>query len=416
MRSFTAIGIAAAAVMSGGPAHAYEIAHTDGGEMVRWHSAPQFETSPKSVAALRAAAREWNQTLPAGLAIEIAPASEAQIDARDYINSVVWMDEDFGDEFDELALAATVRAYRRSSGVLVDADIAINGSGYDWSIGDMAGCDLAFDLQAVLTHELGHAIGLNHNEAEPATVMYPAIPPCQPKRTLDDDDKAGATLLYAGAELSTDGDTPAPGSYGCSAAGGSGSAAGLGLMLLALALCGARRRGAAIAACVLSLSGLGAGSADAAVVRGVELEQLATRSALVLRGHVVGEVTTTARGRVYSDTAIAVDACWRGDCPSTLIVRQLGGAVGDVAVEVEGTAALSYGDEVVLFLRPRRDGAWSPTGMALGAFAVRRANNSVKAVRDARGLVLAQPSGAVVRGRVDEIDLEALERRVEAAK
>ncbi len=52
------------------------------------------------------------------------------------------------------------------------------------------------DLQSALTHELGHAIGLEHSQV-PAAVMYPSSAKGDvSKRVLAADDVAGASALY----------------------------------------------------------------------------------------------------------------------------------------------------------------------------------------------------------------------------
>lgn len=65
------------------------------------------------------------------------------------------------------------------------------------------------DLQSVVTHEIGHLIGLAHSPVEDA-IMYPSIAPGQVKLQLQLDDIAGAQALY-GANPDYNPDSPLPG-------------------------------------------------------------------------------------------------------------------------------------------------------------------------------------------------------------
>ncbi len=399
-----------------GQAVAFEIAHTTSGRLVRWDETPVFQTStndvampgPTAVGALRGAAAVWNEALPAEYQIDVAQTSvEVAFDPHDGANSVVWMKETWDDDLDPLMLGATVRVYRVDSGTLVEADIALNGVSYDWSVGDMGDCQRSFDLQAVLTHELGHALGLNHNEDDPATVMFPSIGACQTKRALHDDDIEGVAFLYTLA----DPEVPQP--YACSAAGGG---AGLGwAFLIAVAMTFRRRVGAAILCAGIAI-GAGATPSEAAVVRNVTLDRLAALSSVAVRGRVVEQHSVRHGGRVYVDTTLVVDDCLRGRCGDSLVIRQLGGDLDDLAVDVAGSAVLAVDDEVVVFLRRRGDGVYSPLGMAQGLFVVDRRQRGARATRDTSHLILVDSNGSANEGRVESLDLDALERIARTAK
>ncbi|KAI5077845.1 hypothetical protein GOP47_0007669 [Adiantum capillus-veneris] len=65
------------------------------------------------------------------------------------------------------------------------------------------------DLQSVVTHEIGHLIGLAHSPEENA-IMYPSLGPRQVKLQLQPDDIQGAQALY-GANPNFNPNTPLPG-------------------------------------------------------------------------------------------------------------------------------------------------------------------------------------------------------------
>lgn len=89
------------------------------------------------------------------------------------------------------AIAYTARL--SSGGTITSADIFVNDFSLQWSTsGDLQ----AFDLQSVITHELGHALGLNHS-ADPRTTMYFAGQRGNTFfRSLSEDDIKGLCYLY----------------------------------------------------------------------------------------------------------------------------------------------------------------------------------------------------------------------------
>jgi len=77
------------------------------------------------------------------------------------------------------------------------ADIAVNGENFQWAIAP-AGSAInsnVLDLQAVVTHEIGHFSGLNHSQRAFDT-MYYSWDPWPGQRTLSIDDKLGLSSIY----------------------------------------------------------------------------------------------------------------------------------------------------------------------------------------------------------------------------
>ena len=76
----------------------------------------------------------------------------------------------------------------RFAGQILDADILFNPA-VTFSMDGSSGSD----LQTVLTHEIGHFLGLDHSAVVKA-MMFPYAPPLE--RTLGSDDVAAISLLY----------------------------------------------------------------------------------------------------------------------------------------------------------------------------------------------------------------------------
>ena len=113
----------------------------------------------------------------------------------DGVNRLTWI-EDSTWPFGQFVLAMTMPVWG-SDGVIVEADIAFNGSNITW--GTSFEND-AQDLESIITHELGHFIGLQHilggeGLADPPT-MSVTVDLAERSRDLHADDIAGACFLY----------------------------------------------------------------------------------------------------------------------------------------------------------------------------------------------------------------------------
>ena len=97
-------------------------------------------------------------------------------------------------------VAVTMISYKTSSGKITDADIIFNDRDYDFS---WSGENGKFDIQDVLTHEIGHFIGLDHSPIVGAT-MWPYVSSKQwLHRSLSLDDSAGATAVRSSGSPAT---------------------------------------------------------------------------------------------------------------------------------------------------------------------------------------------------------------------
>jgi len=97
------------------------------------------------------------------------------------------------------AFAVTTVAFSRSTGTISEADIEFNGGMPSWGVCPPEGCgatQLHTDLSDVLTHELGHTLGLAHSDVPEATMSCSALAGETVKRTLAPDDIAGVCATY----------------------------------------------------------------------------------------------------------------------------------------------------------------------------------------------------------------------------
>lgn len=120
-----------------------------------------------------------------------------------------WKDGSCVNEFgcwqeERKTLAITSTTYNTSSGVLADADILVNASDYFWTTVEGPKCApgvkstacVVTDLQNTLTHEIGHALGLDHVKNAHST-MYDTTPTGDTlKRTIDEGTAKGFCSMY----------------------------------------------------------------------------------------------------------------------------------------------------------------------------------------------------------------------------
>lgn len=141
--------------------------------------------------ALRNALNTWQNVPGQSARFEYVGKTSAIANTDDGINTIVWLEK--GWPYSSSVAAITRYSYFLSDPpTYADSDILMNGQSYHW--GSQPGANNTVSLQQVLTHELGHLLGLSHTGVYGAS-LYPSLPPSV-ILTLSPDDKAGLLFLY----------------------------------------------------------------------------------------------------------------------------------------------------------------------------------------------------------------------------
>ena len=132
--------------------------------------------------------------------------------------------------------------------------------------------------------------------------------------------------------------------------------------------------------------------ADASIVQGLELQELAGDADRIVLGRVLfSESFVHANGQIGTWHRIAVERDLRGDAPDEdeVMLETMGGQIGDIAMRVEGEPSFTIGERVLVFIRGGGPyTAFRPVGMGQGVMRV-RTEQGVDTVRQSReGMIL----------------------------
>lgn len=204
LRRAVGLGLLAVAIFPA-PALAWTGTRTQGGVWVAWeNSCPVFhpgrnteERVPRQMLddALASALQTWTDVDCSPLAPTVGPLLEDAVAEMDKcggnVNVVTVLERwPYIDE----ALAYTTITYFKDDGVILDADIEVNGEGYQFTNESMVQVGKV-DLQAVLLHELGHCWGLEHSDVTGSAMYFQVNPGDSTRRELVQDDVDGLCTL-----------------------------------------------------------------------------------------------------------------------------------------------------------------------------------------------------------------------------
>lgn len=161
---------------------------------------PTFREHPDYIAGIETSFKTWRDL--ENVKIEMFPmgCSKTKFNENDGLNNVILISKDW--PFDTSAIAITRNFYVAGTtdraGVILDSDILLNGENHQFT---MKGEASKHDVQNIVTHEVGHFLGLGHeiSPIDPDSTMYAVASTGETKkRSLSVSDIAGVTTAYKG--------------------------------------------------------------------------------------------------------------------------------------------------------------------------------------------------------------------------
>lgn len=184
---------------------AYTLKLTDYGNPIRWRGNkvalrvdPKLEqamgTEVRAAAVMASEAWRGFADVPD---VTIEAGSPPEYNANRRGNAIYYLEKW---PFESNQLAVTLVTYRQT-GEVIGVDVLVNGSKHFklYPEGDQTNSQgEQYDLAAVLTHEIGHVLGLGESYDHPEATMWPQIRTGEfTQRTLADDDQDGVIAAYA---------------------------------------------------------------------------------------------------------------------------------------------------------------------------------------------------------------------------
>lgn len=173
------------------------------GMQLRWeqHTIP-FKLNPDgdhglSEAAINtlvtAATHAWTDPVYGSLSFKHDGRTDQRGASHTDESNIIYFENDWSHD---PSLLAVTYLWSTPDGAIVGFDMALNARDHDWSID---GSPKTNDLLNTLSHEFGHAVGIDHSLTEELATMYASSPPGETlKRDLHQDDIDAVIHLYSG--------------------------------------------------------------------------------------------------------------------------------------------------------------------------------------------------------------------------
>lgn len=150
-----------------------------------------------------AAFSSWNDVTCSGSQVGIVTSNMGPVECSEVgyntsapnQNLVVFRDNQWPYSDPNNTLGLTTVTFNADTGEIYDADMEINATGGNLSTSNTVPSN-GFDVLSVVTHEVGHFLGLAHATSSQATMFASYRPGTSQLRTLSSDDTAGLCAIY----------------------------------------------------------------------------------------------------------------------------------------------------------------------------------------------------------------------------
>jgi hypothetical protein len=169
--------------------------------------------------------------------------------------------------------------------------------------------------------------------------------------------------------------------------------------------------------CTALLLGI-ASAATATTLARMSVEQMSHAAQVIARARCLENTNTWDAGEIWTLTSFEVEEVWRGQVPTQITVRLLGGRVGNLTSNVSGIPRFRRGEEVVLFLEATQRGDFSVVSWEQGTFRIGRevATGRERVTQDTASFATLDPATRSFEATgIRNLPLETLHARVEAA-
>jgi hypothetical protein len=148
----------------------------------------------------------------------------------------------------------------------------------------------------------------------------------------------------------------------------------------------------------------------ATTIQKMELQQLVTTADSIVQGRVEAVEARYEERMIYTYVSIIVDDPLKGDRRRAVLLRQMGGTIGAKTVWIPGMPLFKPSDQVILFLRNRREGTFDIIGLNQGKYDI--VNDY--AVANVSGVSILDPKTGLMseRGFMEKAPLEAFKSKI----